>query len=161
MTQRIAGILKPSASLPMEGAGRLTSRSSERTPVARLHGRGSSTGLLLPFEGTGKAPSTRLLGLTEPLDLLELLLRQLARRLAAGHLLTPDLVCDLVDDLRVRQRAHVSDLGEVGGRGDNSAHDLSGAGFRHVRDDPDLLRSRDLADLVVDRLGHLLLDLLA
>src|SRR5215216_4367218 len=145
----------------MEGAGRLTSRSSESTPVARLHGRGSSTALVLPFEGAGKAPSTRLLGLTEPLDLLLLLPRQLARSLAAGHLLALDLVPDLVDDLRVRQRAHVSYVGEVGDPGNDPAHDLSGAGLRHVVDDPDALRSRDLADLRLDPLGHLVRDLLA
>jgi hypothetical protein len=54
-----------------------------------------------------------LLGLTERLELLHLLRRELPRNLAAGHLLALDLLADVVDDLRVRQRTHVSDIGEV------------------------------------------------
>src|SRR6266545_5545514 len=75
-----------------------------------------------------------------------------------GHLLALDVVADVIDDFGVRQRGHVADVGEVGDRSDDSAHDLPGASLGHVRDDPNVLRPRDLADLNLDRLGHLLLD---
>src|SRR6266545_2772056 len=71
------------------------------------------------------------------------------------------MLADVLDDLRVREGGHVADVGEVGDRGDDPAHDLAGAGLGHVRDDPDVLGPGDLADLGVDRLGHLLLEVLA
>src|ERR1035437_3278237 len=97
-----------------------------------------------------------LLGLAERLDLLHFFGRELARNLPPRHLLGLNLVAYTVNDLRVRQRGDVSDIGEVGDPSDHPPHDLSGAGLRHVWDDPDVLRSRDLPDLRLDRLGHLL-----
>src|SRR6266487_2508971 len=109
-----------------------------------------------------RRPARRgLLDLTERLDLLEFLRRKLAWSLAAGHLLVVDVVSDVVDDLGVRQRGYVPNVGEVGDAGDNPAHDLPGARLGHVRDDPDVLRSRDLPDLPLDRLEYLLLDVFA
>src|SRR5665648_446409 len=102
----------------------------------------------------------RLLG-AERRDLLQLLRGELARSLATGHLLTLDVLADVLDDLGVRQRGRVSDIGEVRDRGDDPAHDLSGARLRHVRNDPDVRRARDLPDMALDRLAHLLLDLAA
>ena len=45
--------------------------------------------------------------------------------------------------------------------GDHPAHDLPGPGLGHVRHDPHVLRPGDLADLGLDRLGDLVLDLVA
>src|SRR2546426_9775734 len=63
-------------------------------------------------------------------------------------------------DLRVRKRRNVSNIGKVGGRSKDPAHDLARASLGHIRDDPDILRSRDLPDLSLNRLGHLLLHVL-
>src|SRR5919204_2513554 len=103
----------------------------------------------------------RLLLTPEGCDLLLLLLRELTRHLAAAELLALHEAADLVDDLRVRQRGDVPDVGEVGDAGDHATHDLARAGLRHVRDHPDVLGARDLADLALDRLRHRLLDLRA
>src|SRR6266498_1500667 len=72
-----------------------------------------------------------------------------------------DLVADVLDDLGVGEGGHVADIGKVGDRGDDPAHDLAGASLGHVRDDPDVLWPGDLADLGVDRLDNLLLEVLA
>src|SRR5438034_2539604 len=62
---------------------------------------------------------------------------------------------DLFHDLGVGQRGDVADVGEVGHGRDDPAHDLAGPGLRHVGDDPDVLRPRDLADHGLDRLADL------
>src|SRR6266542_2836375 len=99
--------------------------------------------------------------LAERRDLLLLLLGELARALPAGELLALHVMPDVLDDLGVRERCRVADVGEVGDRGDHPAHDLARAGLRHVRDDPHVLRARDLPDLLIDRVADLLLDFLA
>src|SRR3989442_3137648 len=63
-------------------------------------------------------------------------------------------------DLRVRKRGNVSNIGEVGASSKDPTHDLARAGLGHIRDDPDILRSRDLPDLSLNRSGHLLLNVL-
>src|SRR5919197_1035991 len=108
--------------------------------------------------GDGDYVGPTLLGPTEGLDLLDLLRRKLARDLAAADLLRLDVAADVVDDLGVCQRGRVTDVGEVGDPGDDPAHDLSGPRLRHVRNDPDVLGPGNLADLGLNRLGHLLLD---
>src|SRR5271165_2287032 len=83
----------------------------------------------------------------EGLDLGELGLAQLARDLALGDLGALHLLPDLLHDLG------------VGERGDDAAHDLAGPGLRHVGDDPDVPRAGDLADVGLDRVLDLRLDL--
>src|ERR671937_1021343 len=112
-------------------------------------------------EAGGRLRPTSLLDAAEGLDLLQLLRRQLARSLAAFHLLGLHLVADVLDDLWVRERRDVADVGEVRDACDHAPHDLPGARLRHVGDDPNVLRTRDLSDLLLDRLRHLLLDVLA
>src|SRR6266446_1788108 len=65
-----------------------------------------------------------------------------------------------VYDLRVRKRRNVSNISEVGDRSKDPAHDFARAGLGHIRDDPDILRSRDLPDLRLNRPGYLLLNVL-
>src|SRR5665648_717406 len=62
----------------------------------------------------------RLLG-AERRDLLQLLRCELARSLATVHLLALDVRAAVLDDLGVRQRGRVSDIGEVRDRGDDPA----------------------------------------
>src|SRR5207248_2150102 len=88
-------------------------------------------------------------------DLGLLRLGQFARHVTLGHLDRLDLAADAVDDLGVGQGGDVADAGEVGHRGDDPAHDLPGPGLGHVRHDPHILRPGDLADLGLDRAGHL------
>src|SRR5215471_6047893 len=92
---------------------------------------------------------------TEGLDLLVLGLGQLPRHLALAELVALHLVTDALHHLRVGQRGHVADVGEVGDRGDHPAHDLPGPGLGHVRHDPHVLGPGDLADLGLDRAGDL------
>src|SRR6266487_80879 len=75
-------------------------------------------------------------------------------------LLALDVTAYALYDLRVRKRRSVSNIGEVGASSKDPTHDLAGAGLGHIRDDPDMLRSRDLPDLSLNRLGHLLLNVL-
>src|SRR5947208_9286958 len=75
-------------------------------------------------------------------------------------LLALDVAAYAVYDLRIRKRRNVSNIGEIGGSGKDPAHDLARAGLGHIRDDPDILRSRDLPNLSLNRPGHLLLNVL-
>jgi hypothetical protein len=87
------------------GGSSLLAAQGDATPVGVGRGRPA----LYPSLLFGSASSPRLLGAglhlllgpTECLDLLELLLRELAWDLAAGHLLRLNVAADLFDDLRV------------------------------------------------------------
>src|SRR6266849_1503192 len=72
------------------------------------------------------AALSRLLGPTERLDLLDLLWREAARDLAAGHLLRLNVAADVADDLGVGQGGRIPDVGEVGDPRDDPAHNLAG-----------------------------------
>src|SRR5258708_5171728 len=101
-----------------------------------------------------------LLDTPKQLDLLNLRLRECAWNLATGQLLALDLTAYALDDLGIGKRRDVSHIGKVGDRSKDPAHDLARAGLGHIRDDPAILRSRDLPDLRLNRPGHLLLNLL-
>src|SRR5215469_3710384 len=108
-----------------------------------------------PASRCNRAASHRPLRLgPERRDLRLLRFAQLARNLALVHLGGLDLVTDALHHFGVGQRGDVADVGEVGHRGDDPAHDLPGPGFGHVRDDPHVLGPGDLADLGLDRGGH-------
>ena len=68
------------------------------------------------------------------------------------NLLALDMTARTIDDLRIGKRRNVSHRSEVGDRSKNPAHDLTRAGLGHISDDPDVLRSRDLPDLPLNRL---------
>src|SRR3989442_5016870 len=101
-----------------------------------------------------------LLHTPKQLDLLNLLLREFAWKLATCQLRALDIIAYALDDLRVGKRRYVSNIGEVGARSKNPTHDLARAGLGHIRNDPDILRSRDFPDLSLNRPGHLLLNVL-
>src|SRR5215813_12043488 len=102
-----------------------------------------------------------LLAAPERLEFLELLCRQFARNLAAGHLFILDVTANVFHDFGIRECGRVPHVGEIGDGCDHPAHDLAGAGLRHIRDDPDVLRARDLPDLGLDRPDHFVRDALA
>src|SRR5215472_9860086 len=91
-------------------------------------------------------------------DLLHLGLAQLARQLALGNLRALHVVPYPLDHLGVGKRRDVADIREVGHGRDYPAHDLPRPGLRHVRDDPDVLRPGDLANLDLDGAADLRLD---
>src|SRR2546429_2788669 len=101
-----------------------------------------------------------LLDTPKQLDLLDLRFRECAWNLATGHLLALDLAAYALDDLRIGKRRDVSYIGKVGDRRKDTAHDLARAGLGHIRDDPAILRPRDLPDLRLNRPGHFLLNVL-
>src|SRR5205807_1048622 len=98
-----------------------------------------------PFEsgrrGFAPAPAVTaaLLGVTEGLDLLQLLRRELAGELTPGDLLGLHLLPDVLHYLRIRECCDVSGAGEVGDPGDDPAHDLARPRLGHVGDDPHVL----------------------
>src|SRR5713226_7795271 len=102
-------------------------------------------------------PGRQLLRLTERLYVSGFRLRELTGLLASRDLLALDSVPDLVDDLGICEGGHVAHIGEVGDARDHPSHDLPRPGLGHVRNDPHVLRSRDLADLAFYRADHTIL----
>src|SRR5258708_18062143 len=70
------------------------------------------------------------------------------------------MMADSLDDLRVGKRRDVSNVGEVGARSKDPAHDFARAGFGHICNDPDIPRSRDRTNLRLNCPGHLCLNVL-
>src|SRR5262249_19902272 len=125
--------------------------------------RGQTTGQLIsqtdPLPRAEKLDDKKLplFLVAERADFGGLLWRQRARDLAVREFLALDVVLDAVHNIRVRQRGHITHIGEVRDAGDHAAHDLAGPRFGHVRHDPHVRGPGDLPDLVLDRRRDLVL----
>src|SRR6516164_9785506 len=128
--------------------------SGRRRGQPRIHAAGTGRVSRGHGHSRGRLPA-------ELLDLLELSLGQAARHIVLGDFHALHVVPDVLDDLRVGQGGDVPDVSEVGDGRDHPAHDLSRPGLGHVRDDPDVLRPCDLADLGLNGLADLALQLAA
>src|SRR5262249_60395766 len=76
----------------------------------------------------------------ELLDLLKFGLGELAGHVVPGDLLALHVVADVVDDLGVGQSGDVADVGGVGDRSVDPAHDLPGPGLGDVGHEPEVTR---------------------
>src|SRR6202790_5725143 len=61
-----------------------------------------------------------------------------------------DDLADLFDDVRIGEGGDVAGIHVIGNSGQDTAHDFSGAGFGHVRNDVDALGASDFADHGLD-----------
>src|SRR3989442_5051084 len=107
------------------------------------------------------ATEVSLFSAAESLDLVQLLLGQLTRGLAALDFYRCSMMFNRCNHLGIRERGDVAGACEVGDARDDTAHDLARTGLGHIGHDPHVLRPRDLADQLVDRRRDLVLDLLA
>src|SRR5260370_35055046 len=122
---------------------------ADRQPEAcSLAGSTSSPTLALHSEASRvrfpQCPPDGLLRPPELANFLELLPRQFSRHIAARHLRCLHLRAYRLHDLRICEGGDIAGAHEVGYAGDDPAHDLSGAGLGHVRNDPHILRARAL-----------------